>query len=219
MSTIPRRESAGTSPLGVYELAAGAQIEDGDIVCLTAEGKAVEGADATGLTVAGVAVRVILDDGTVEVRDGIVGLDLASAEAPQRADRGKPVYVVGPTEVATESTHAVCAGYLVDVHDGEAFVDLRPGAQTAALAGATAGATAGAAAGRDAIDEELKLAGSISEAIDEAVAAPGQMRLVEAPASASAAGRKGDFAYDATSVYLCVDEDTWVKGTLALAAW
>lgn len=215
MSTIPRRESAGTSPLGVYELAAGAQIEDGDIVCLTAEGKAVEGADATGLTVAGVAVRVSLDDGTVEVRDGIVGLDLASEAAPQRADRGKPVYVVGPTEVATESTHAVCAGYLVDVHDGEAFVDLRPGAAAAALAGATAGA----AAGKDAIDEELELAGSISGAIDEAVAAPGQMRLVEAPESASAAGRKGDFAFDATSVYLCVNENAWVKGTLALDTW
>ena len=54
-----------------------------------------------GLTVAGIAVHVDADAGVVEVRDGVIELDIADSDGPTRADRGKPVYVTGPTEVAT----------------------------------------------------------------------------------------------------------------------
>ena len=156
MNGMNRRKANGTNPLAVYAMATAADIEEGDIVCLDAEGKAIEASDTAGLQVAGIAVHVDKAANTVEVRDGIVGLDIADSNGPERGDRGKPVYATGPTEVATTSSNAVCVGILVDVYDDEAFVDIRPGYAAAAAAGAAAGATAGATAGADAIAADLE---------------------------------------------------------------
>ncbi len=226
----------GTNPLEVYPLDELADIEPGDIVCGNAAGKAVEAADEAGLYVLGIAVRVDKDAKTVEVRDGIVALDLAGSNAPERTDRGKPVYAVSPTEVATGSEHGVIAGVLVDVHEGEAYVDVRPGNAAAAAAGAAAGAASGATAGGDAVTADLADAqsaikaaakaeaeGAISADLEAAqseikgatLGAAGNVRLVGVPAGTNAAGVKGDVAYDDTHVYICVDEDSWVRASLA----
>lgn len=39
------------------------------------------------------------------------------------------------------------------------------------------------------------------------------------PASATAAGTKGQMFFDGTDMYLCTATNTWIKGTLALATW
>jgi len=40
-----------------------------------------------------------------------------------------------------------------------------------------------------------------------------------APATAGAAGVKGQMYFDGTDMYLCTATDTWIKGTLVLATW
>lgn len=228
MHTMNRVTLSGTSPLERYAMAAGADIKDGDIVCLDGNGLAVEGADTAGLYVIGIAVAVDETANTVEVRDGIVGLEPALADTPTRADRGKPVYVADATKVAVETTEAVCAGVLVDVYDGLAFVEIRPTAAAAALAGSDAGAVAGAIAGDEAgaavlvadlADGASTIKAAATSIAGDAVAAAGNVRLVEAPAAADAPGVKGDIAVDGTDLFICVDEDTWVKATLATATW
>lgn len=227
MNTMNRREIPGTSALAAYPLATGADIEEGDIVCLDAAGQAVEGSDTAGLTVAGIAVNVDADANTVEVRDGIVGLALPDDNAPTRADRGKPVYVTGVDEVATDSTNKICAGVLVDVYDGEAFVDIRPGYTAAvaagtaagAVAGSSAGTTAGATAGAAAVTTGLAGGGVIALAIAAAIAGAGNVRLVTAPVAANSAGVAGDLAIDETAIYLCTATNTWLKASLAFATW
>lgn len=223
MNNMNRREIPGTSALAVYQMATGADIEEGDIVCLDADGKAVEGSDTAGLTVAGIAVNVDADANTVEVRDGIVGLALPDDNAPTRADRGKPVYVTGVDEVATDSTNKICAGVLVDVYDGEAFVDIRPGYAAAAAAGTAAGAVAGASAGTTAgaaaVTAGLAGGGAIALAIAAAIAGAGNVRLVTAPVAANSAGVRGDLAIDETAIYLCTATNTWLKASLAFATW
>jgi hypothetical protein len=39
--------------------------------------------------------------------------------------------------------------------------------------------------------------------------------IVAAPASATAAGKPGQIAYDATHIYVCVATNVWVRATLA----
>jgi hypothetical protein len=213
MNNMNRRELTGTSPLAVYAMASGANIAEGDIVCLDASGKAVEASDTAGLRVAGIAVHVDKASGTVRVRDGVVALDLAESDAPARGDRGKPVYAVGPTDVATTSSNAVCAGVLVDVHEGEAFVDVRPGCSAAAVAGSAAGSAAGTAA----IAADLQKPGSAIKGAT--LNAPGNVRLVPAPSAANSNGTKGDIASDGTYLYLCTAANTWARVALALATW
>lgn len=43
--------------------------------------------------------------------------------------------------------------------------------------------------------------------------------LVDAPASATAAGTKGQWAQDGTYIYLCTATDTWVRAAVAFATW
>jgi hypothetical protein len=52
-----------------------------------------------------------------------------------------------------------------------------------------------------------------------AIAAAGNVRLVTAPATADAAGVKGDIAIDEGAIYLCTATGTWVKATLVFATW
>jgi hypothetical protein len=39
--------------------------------------------------------------------------------------------------------------------------------------------------------------------------------IVAAPASATATGKTGQIAYDATHIYVCIATNTWVRATLA----
>jgi hypothetical protein len=39
--------------------------------------------------------------------------------------------------------------------------------------------------------------------------------IVAAPGSATATGKAGQIAFDATHIYVCVATDTWVRATLA----
>lgn len=43
--------------------------------------------------------------------------------------------------------------------------------------------------------------------------------LVAAPASATAAGTKGQWAQDGTYIYLCTATDTWVRAAVAFDTW
>lgn len=43
--------------------------------------------------------------------------------------------------------------------------------------------------------------------------------LVDAPASATAAGTKGQWAQDGTYIYLCTATDTWVRAAVAFDTW
>ena len=43
--------------------------------------------------------------------------------------------------------------------------------------------------------------------------------LVAAPASATAAGTKGQWAQDGTYIYLCTATNTWVRAAVAFATW
>ena len=43
--------------------------------------------------------------------------------------------------------------------------------------------------------------------------------LVAAPATATAAGTKGQWAQDGTYIYLCTATDTWVRAAVAFATW
>jgi len=43
--------------------------------------------------------------------------------------------------------------------------------------------------------------------------------LVAAPATAGAAGTKGQWAQDGTYIYLCTATNTWVRAAVAFATW
>lgn len=81
------------------------------------------------------------------------------------------------------------------------------------------------AAERDGLGTEIKRLGD-AEAVDAAAIATKQDALTNPvtlaaakPASASAAGVKGQMFFDGTDMYLCTATNTWIKGTLALATW
>ena len=150
----------------------------------------------------------------------------------------------------TANSNAIIAGVVRGVVADGVYVDTAwyvDGA-AAATAGATAGTTAGATAGAAAIAADLAdgsstikaaalVQGAAAIATDladgsstikaaattlanGAVAAAGNMRLVDTPpATKDAMGVKGDVAIDATSIYLCTATNTWVKAALAFATW
>lgn len=122
----------GTSPLGRYEIADGSTVEPGYLVALDGSGKAVPAADTAGLKVVGIAKAV--DDGEVEVCDGIVSMaNGASAAALARTDRGAVVYVVDSGTVGKTSTNKIPAGIMVDLYDGEVYFVCDPVALSGAL--------------------------------------------------------------------------------------
>lgn len=125
----------GTSPLARYEIASGSTIEPRDIVALNGEGKAVPAADAAGLKVVGVAAKVDADG--VEVESGIYSFCNDTTHAVTRAARGSACYVKDKTTVAASGTNSVAVGIVIDVHDGEVYVDLSPAAVRAASAAST----------------------------------------------------------------------------------
>jgi len=123
----------GTSPLARYEIASGAKlITPGDIVALNGDGKAVPAADTAGLKVIGAAVSVT-EDG-VAVESGVYAFKNDTANAVTRIARGTACFVKDKGTVAAAGTNAIPAGIVVDVHDGEVYVDLTPAAVKAAAA-------------------------------------------------------------------------------------
>ena len=122
----------GTSPLARYEIASGATITPRDIVALNGDGKAVCAADTAGLKVIGVAARV--DAGGVEVESGIFSFANDTTHAVARTARGTACYIKDKATVASQGTNGIAAGIVIDVHDGEVYVDMTPAALKAALA-------------------------------------------------------------------------------------
>ena len=140
----------GTRPLARYEIASGSTIAAGNLVALNGDGKAVPAADAAGLRVIGVAERV--QNGSVEVMDGNFSFANDTTHALTRADRGKVAYVKDAGTVASQGTNGIAAGIVIDVFDGEVYLDVTPAAVRAALAvtedtNTTYGAATTAAAG------------------------------------------------------------------------
>ena len=113
-----------TSPLDLYEIKSGNVIASGALVAIDGDGKAVSAGDTPGITVIGVAGRTM--DGSVEVLSGIFAL--AGIGVPRTA-RGKAVYVKDANTVdLTGGTNKITAGIVVDVYDGNVYVDLSPAA-------------------------------------------------------------------------------------------
>jgi len=124
----------GTRPLARYEIATGSVIAYGDLVALNNSGKAVPAADAAGLRVIGVAERVAGNE--VEVMDGVFSFANDTVNAVTRADRGKLAYIKdSKTVAASGGTCNVVAGIVVDVYEGEVYLDVTPAAVKAAAAG------------------------------------------------------------------------------------
>lgn len=140
------RELNATAPLALYEINSGAAPAVGNLIALNGDGKAVPAADTAGLNVVGVAVRV--DDGVVEIADGILSFANSGSAALGRADRGGVAYAADASTVAKSSTNKIAVGIVVDVYDGEVFVDCRPAALAAARAVVAAEAAAAAAAAK-----------------------------------------------------------------------
>lgn len=113
-----------TSPLERYEIKSGDVIASGTLVALDSDGKAVSAGDISGISVIGVAGSTI--DGSVEVLSGVFALAGAGVS---RAARGKAVYVKDASTVdLTGGTNKVSAGIVVDVYDGDVYVDMTPAA-------------------------------------------------------------------------------------------
>lgn len=122
----------GTRPLARYEIASGSTIVSGNLVALNGEGKAVPAADTDGLIVIGAADRI--DNGSVEVMDGVFSVANDTAHPLTRSDRGKVAFVKDADTVTASSSNSVPAGIVVDVYEGEVYLDVTPAAIKAAIA-------------------------------------------------------------------------------------
>lgn len=122
----------GTSPLTRYEIASGATITPRDIVALNGDGKAVCAADTAGLKVIGIAAKVDADG--VEVESGIFSFANDVSHPVARTARGAACYIKDKATVASEGTNGIAAGIVIDVYDGEVYVDMTPAALKAAIA-------------------------------------------------------------------------------------
>lgn len=138
---MQQNELNGTAPVAAYDIASGATIAEGGLVCLDSDGKAVPGADSSGYKFIGLAESV--KDGAVVVNGGIMQLPHTGLT---RAMRGEPAYVNGSAALANTTTNKVAAGIVVDVDSDGAWVDVRPQAVAAARAAASAAANAAAIA-------------------------------------------------------------------------
>ncbi len=125
----------GTRPLARYEIASGSTIAAGNLVALNAEGKAVPAADTDGLIVIGVAE--FARDGMVEVEDGVFSFVNDTTHPLTRSDRGKVAFVKDADTVTASSSNSIPAGIVVDVYEGEVYLDVTPAAVKAATASDT----------------------------------------------------------------------------------
>jgi len=136
----------GTRPLARYEIASGSTIVSGNLVALNAEGKAVPAADTAGLRVIGIADRI--NDGEVEVMDGVFSFVNDTTHPLTRNARGKVAFVKDANTAAASSSNSIPAGIVVDVYDDEVYLDVTPVAvKAAADSDTTYGAASASAAG------------------------------------------------------------------------
>ena len=120
----------GTRPLARYEIASGSTIVSGNLVALDAEGKAVPAADTAVLIVIGAADRI--ENGNVEIMDGVFSFANDATHPLTRSDRGKVAFVKDAGTVTASSSNSVPAGIVVDVYEGEVYLDVTPAAIKAA---------------------------------------------------------------------------------------
>lgn len=188
----------------------------GALVAVDATGYALPAADAANLRVLGRAEHGAAAGEKIMIKRGVFLFDNNSGDAVDAADIGGYCYVADDQTVqATANSNAVVAGLVRGVTADGVYVDttLNPD-----------GATAGAAAGAAAIAADLAAGSSTIKAAattiaGNAVAAAGNVRLVDAPATANSDGVKGDIAIDAGAIYLCTATNTWVKATLVFDTW
>ncbi len=110
-------------PLATYEIASGASPAVGDIVALNSEGKIVVASDAASITVIGECVRV--QNGTCEVHGGIISLKNDTTNAVTRAMRGRTCYIKDKETVDSNGgTNKVPCGIVIDVYEGEVYVNI-----------------------------------------------------------------------------------------------
>ena len=136
----------GTRPLARYEIASGSTIVSGRLVALNAESKAVPAADTAGLVVIGAADRI--ENGSVEIMDGVFSFANDTTHPLTRSDRGKVAFVKDAGTVTASSSNSVPAGIVVDVYEDEVYLDVTPAAIKAATdTDTTYGAATASAAG------------------------------------------------------------------------
>ena len=122
----------GTRPLARYEIASGSTIVSGNLAALDNSGKAIPAADTADLIVIGAADRI--ENGSVEVMDGVFSFANDTTHPLTRSDRGKVAFVKDAVTVTASSSNSVPAGIVVDVYEGEVYLDLTPAAIKAAVA-------------------------------------------------------------------------------------
>ena len=120
----------GTRPLARYEIASGSTVVSGKLAALNAEGKAVPAADTAGLIVIGAADRI--ENGSVEIMDGVFSFANDTTHPLTRSDRGKVAFVKDAGTVTASSSNSVPAGIVVDVYEDEVYLDVTPAAIKAA---------------------------------------------------------------------------------------
>ena len=156
----------GTRPLARYEIASGSTIVSGNLAALDNSGKAIPAADTADLIVIGAAGRI--ENGSVEVMDGVFSFANDTTHPLTRSDRGKVAFVKDAGTVTASSSNSVPAGIVVDVYEGEVYLDVTPAAVKAAAASDTdttySAATASAAG-------LVKQAAAVADATSETVTA------------------------------------------------
>ena len=156
----------GTRPLARYEIASGSTIVSGNLAALDNSGKAIPAADTADLIVIGAADRI--ENGSVEVMDGVFSFANDTTHPLTRSDRGKVAFVKDAGTVTASSSNSVPAGIVVDVYEGEVYLDVTPAAVKAAAASDTdttySAATASAAG-------LVKQAAAVADATSETVTA------------------------------------------------
>ena len=159
----------GTRPLARYEIASGSTIVSGNLAALDNSGKAIpaaDTADTADLIVIGAADRI--ENGSVEVMDGVFSFANDTTHPLTRSDRGKVAFVKDAGTVTASSSNSVPAGIVVDVYEGEVYLDVTPAAVKAAAASDTdttySAATASAAG-------LVKQAAAVADATSETVTA------------------------------------------------
>lgn len=120
----------GTRPLARYEIASGNTIVSGNLVALNGDGKAVPAADTAGLRVIGAADYI--ENGNVEVMDGVFSFANDTMYPLTRSDRGKVAFVKDADTVTASSSNTIPAGIVVDICEGEVYLDVTPAAVRAA---------------------------------------------------------------------------------------
>ena len=138
----------GTRPLARYEIASGSTIVSGNLVALDNSGKAIPAADTADHIVIGAADYI--ENGSVEIMDGVFSFANDTTHPLTRSDRGKVALVKDANTVTASSSNSVPAGIVVDVYEGEVYLDVTPAAIKAAVAtdtDTTYGAATASAAG------------------------------------------------------------------------